>query len=186
MDVSADVPAVTRQRVLRDGLAAWRAQGLITPEQHDRLLASVVAPAGARRVGNERKLGRGVTILVNVGAIVLAAGLIIFFASNWVDFGRAAKIGSLVALTLFFYVAVGIGWESAVVLNTNIYTRLYEYFWEAMPKPLFFIARVAARDGAQGRLYVREAQSIVILDTAGTLLERVDSFRLPTEQRIRS
>jgi len=106
MDVSADVPAGTRQRVLRDSLALWRAQGLITAEQHDRLLATVIAPAASSRaVGNERKLGRGVTVLVNVGAIVLAAGLIIFFASNWVDFGRAAKIGSLLALTLFFYVA---------------------------------------------------------------------------------
>jgi uncharacterized membrane protein len=50
-------------------------------------------------------LSRGVTILVNLGAIVLAAGLLVFFASNWVDFGRAGKIASLLGLTFFFHVA---------------------------------------------------------------------------------
>src|SRR5512145_1538293 len=100
------VPSEVRERVLRDGLAAWRGQGLLTAQQHDMLLATVAGPpAPPRAVANERKLGRGVTILVNLGAIVLGAGLLIFFASNWVEFGRAAKIGSLFALTLFFYVA---------------------------------------------------------------------------------
>lgn len=103
MDV---VPPDVREHVLRDGLAAWRGQGLLTAEQHDTLLATVAGPAAPQRaVVHERKLGRGVTILVNLGAIVLGAGLLIFFASNWIEFGRAAKIGSLFALTLFFYVA---------------------------------------------------------------------------------
>lgn len=95
-----------RERILREGLADWRARGLISAEQHDRLLASVAGPgAPARAVAREEKLGRGVTILINLGAIVLAAGLLIFFASNWVEFGRPAKIASLVALTLLFHVA---------------------------------------------------------------------------------
>jgi uncharacterized membrane protein len=41
---------------------------------------------------------------------------------------------------------LGIAWESSVFLNTsivffavNVYTRFYEYFWDAMPKSLFFI-----------------------------------------------
>jgi uncharacterized membrane protein len=41
---------------------------------------------------------------------------------------------------------LGIAWESPVFLNTslvffavNVYTRFYEYFWDAMPKSLFFI-----------------------------------------------
>jgi uncharacterized membrane protein len=41
---------------------------------------------------------------------------------------------------------LGVAWESAVFLNTsivffamNVYTRFYEYFWDAMPKSLFFI-----------------------------------------------
>ncbi len=99
-----------RERILREGLAAWRDQGLISAEQHGMLLAQVAGPAGPARpakpqraVVQERKLGRGVTILINLGAIILAAGLIIFFASNWIEFGRAAKIASLFVLTLFFY-----------------------------------------------------------------------------------
>ncbi len=101
-----DVPPDIRERVLRESLSAWRAQGLLSPQQCDALLVTVTRPAAPERaVVHERKLGRGVTILVNLGAIVLGAGLIVFFASNWIEFGRAAKIGSLFALTLFFYLA---------------------------------------------------------------------------------
>ncbi|OGL00323.1 MAG: hypothetical protein A3I14_16580 [Candidatus Rokubacteria bacterium RIFCSPLOWO2_02_FULL_73_56] len=95
-----------RERILRESLADWRAQGLLSGEQHDRLLASVVAPrASPGALAQERKLGRGVAILINLGALVLAAGLLVFFASNWIEFGRAAKIASLFGLTLFFYLA---------------------------------------------------------------------------------
>ncbi len=101
----SDISLEARDRILRQALALWRDQGLISAEQFDALLARVAAPArlGERAVVRERKLGRGVTILINLGAIILAAGLIIFFASNWIEFGRAAKIASLFALTLFFY-----------------------------------------------------------------------------------
>jgi uncharacterized membrane protein len=110
-DVSPpEISPGVRERVLREALVAWREQGLISAEQHDVLVAQVAAPAAAARpakpqkaVVQERKLGRGVTILINLGAIILAAGLIIFFASNWIEFGRPAKIASLFALTLFFY-----------------------------------------------------------------------------------
>ncbi|HSD52294.1 MAG TPA: DUF2157 domain-containing protein [Candidatus Methylomirabilis sp.] len=104
---SSDIRPEVRERILREGLATWRDQGLISAEQHEVLLARVAVPARPARpqraVVKERKLGRGVTILINLGAIILAAGLIIFFASNWIEFGRAAKIASLFALTLFFY-----------------------------------------------------------------------------------
>jgi uncharacterized membrane protein len=103
-----------RERILRDGLASWRTEGLITAEQYDLLLAHTGASphtrsAAPERTGaQERKLGRGVTVLINLGAIVLAAGLIVFFASNWIEFGRPAKVASLFILTLFFY---GAGFE---------------------------------------------------------------------------
>jgi uncharacterized membrane protein len=101
-----------RERILRDELAAWHAEGLISAEQHDLLLARAGAspphvsattpePPGTP----ERTLGRGVAILINLGATLLAAGLIVFFASNWIEFGRPAKAVSLFVLTLFFYVA---------------------------------------------------------------------------------
>jgi uncharacterized membrane protein len=106
-DRSDVVAPSVRARVLRDAIGAWRAAALLSAEQAERLLATVGAGAspGARRVANERKLGRGVTILINLGAIALGAGLLVFFASNWVEFGRAAKVASLFALTLAFYVA---------------------------------------------------------------------------------
>ena len=104
-----DVPEGVRQRILRESVAAWRDQGLLTAAQCGVLLATVGEDAEPRRaVLEERKLSRGVTILINLGAIVLGAGLLIFFASNWVELGRPAKIASLFALTLFFY---GAGFE---------------------------------------------------------------------------
>jgi uncharacterized membrane protein len=108
----SDTPPETRNRIIREALAAWRDQGLITAEQHGLLLAhsesfpeappATPAATEERGLAQERELGRGVTILINLGAVILAAGLIVFFASNWIEFGRAAKIASLFALTLFF------------------------------------------------------------------------------------
>jgi len=118
-DISrSDISPEVRETIIRESLASWRDQGLISPEQYDALLARVATPAEPARpatpqraVVQERKLGRGVTILINLGAIILAAGLIIFFASNWIEFGRAAKITSLFALVLFFYL---VGFEQAL------------------------------------------------------------------------
>jgi uncharacterized membrane protein len=102
--MDGDIPPAVRDRIVREAIQGWRAAGLLTVEQGDGLLATLSA-APARATADERKLGRGVTILINLGAIALAAGLLIFFASNWIEFGRGAKIVSLFALTLFFYVA---------------------------------------------------------------------------------
>lgn len=100
------VPPAVRDRIVRDAILGWRAAGLLTLEQGDGLLATLSpGPEPARAAVTERKLGRGVTILINLGAIALAAGLLVFFASNWIEFGRGAKVTSLFALTLFFYVA---------------------------------------------------------------------------------
>lgn len=107
-----DILPEMRERIQRESLDAWREAGLLSAEQHARILARIASPAtpaperaatARRTVVQERKLGRGVSILINLGAIILAAGLIIFFANNWIEFGRAAKIASLFALTLFFY-----------------------------------------------------------------------------------
>jgi uncharacterized membrane protein len=104
--MEGQVPPAVRDRILRDAILAWRASGMLTVEQGDGLLATLSpAAAPARAAANERKLGRGVTILINLGAVALAAGLLVFFASNWIEFGRGAKVASLFALTVFFYVA---------------------------------------------------------------------------------
>lgn len=108
----SQVSPMVRERILREGLAAWREQGLIGAEQYDRLLANTGAASPAPRtaasddaMARERTLGRGVAILVNLGAVVLAAGLIAFFASNWIEFGHPAKVASLLLMTAGFYAA---------------------------------------------------------------------------------
>src|SRR3990167_7448323 len=59
--MTSSFPPEVRERVLRESLAAWRAQGLLSAEQHDRLLASVAGPTATQRaLAQERKLGRGV------------------------------------------------------------------------------------------------------------------------------
>ena len=101
-----DVPPGVKERILRESITAWGEQGLLSAAQCETLLGTVAAPGRPRHVlAQDRKLGRGVTILVNLGAIVVGAGLLVFFASNWIDFGRAAKLTSLFVLTIFFYVA---------------------------------------------------------------------------------
>src|SRR5574341_1312097 len=95
----SEISPEIRERLLRESLDNWRNENLISEEQHKLLLARISATAPSI----SPEVGRGVTILINLGAVALAAGLIIFFASNWIEFGRAAKIGSLFALTLFFY-----------------------------------------------------------------------------------
>jgi uncharacterized membrane protein len=103
--MGGDVPAAVRDRIVREAILGWRASGLLSAEQGDGLLATLsAAPAPVRAAVNERKLGRGVTILINLGAIALAAGLLVLFASNWVEFGRGAKVASLFVLTIAFYV----------------------------------------------------------------------------------
>jgi len=113
-ELAPQVSLKVRERILREGLAAWRQEGLISAEQHDRLLACAGAALPGSRaaapedaIADERRLGRGVTILINLGAIILAAGLIVFFASNWIEFDRPAKVASLLIMTAGFY-ALGI------------------------------------------------------------------------------
>jgi uncharacterized membrane protein len=102
--MEGQVPPSVREGIVREAILGWRASGLLTVEQGDGLLATL-SPAPGRAAASERKLGRGVTILINLGAIALAVGLLIFFASNWIEFGRAAKITSLLVLTVSFYAA---------------------------------------------------------------------------------
>ncbi len=50
-EVSAhDISPEVRERILRESLAAWREQGLISAEQHDLLLAQIAAPPTPARV----------------------------------------------------------------------------------------------------------------------------------------
>lgn len=75
-----------RTRVVREALASWRAEGLISAEQHDLLLDHTETPLPSRSaepgegLAEEGWLARGVAILIHLGAIALAAGLITRYA----------------------------------------------------------------------------------------------------------
>lgn len=74
----------SRRHILID----WIEQGLIAPENlHRALFVSGVFPSGT---GWRRFLDQ---LLLWLGTLMLAAGVIYFFAYNWNDLGRFAKFG---------------------------------------------------------------------------------------------
>ena len=81
---SADTGAMDeqeyRERLVHDA-AIWRREGLISEQQEQALLAR----SGARAVETIRalRLGWFATGVSIVGAIVLAAGVVLLFAANW-------------------------------------------------------------------------------------------------------
>ncbi|HXK32857.1 MAG TPA: DUF2157 domain-containing protein [Dehalococcoidia bacterium] len=81
-----------RERLARD-LAGWRNAGLITADQEREMLAR--AGAGEARFLRALRLGWLITAVSVVGALVLGAGVILLFASNWEempDWSRTALV----------------------------------------------------------------------------------------------
>lgn len=80
-------------RWLRGELESWLAEGLIEPRQADALRQRYP------RTGNDLGLGR--LLLTALGSIIFGLGIILFFAYNWEDMPKAAKLavvfGGLVA-----------------------------------------------------------------------------------------
>ncbi|MBI4735526.1 MAG: hypothetical protein HY766_05610, partial [candidate division NC10 bacterium] len=80
----------------------------------------------------------------------------------------------ILLLTLFASAGIylGIAWESSVFLNTsivffalNVYTRFYEYFWDAMPKSLFFI--IGGATLIAGGIWVERVRRRLVQQFAG-------------------
>ncbi|HSG76169.1 MAG TPA: DUF2157 domain-containing protein, partial [Burkholderiales bacterium] len=73
-------------------MAQWRAEGLVDEALAQRILARY--PAGA-----ERNWGR--IVFSAIGAVLVGLGVILFFAYNWQELPKAAKlalaIGALAA-----------------------------------------------------------------------------------------
>jgi uncharacterized membrane protein len=92
----------TRRQLLID----WMEQGLIAPEKRDEALAVAgVFPSGTswRRFLDQ--------LLLWLGALMLAAGVIFFFAYNWNDLPRLAKFGLAEALIV---AALGVLWRVGI------------------------------------------------------------------------
>lgn len=69
-----------RERLAHD-VATWQRSGLITAEQERAILSRI--GAGEPRLIGALRLGWLVTAVSIVGAIVLAAGVVLLFATNW-------------------------------------------------------------------------------------------------------
>ena len=85
--------------------------------------------------------------------VVFALMVVMMLAGGIASTLDARELWFILVLTLLTSAGIylGVAWESAVILNTslvffaiNLYTRFYEYFWDAMPKSLFFIVGGAA------------------------------------------
>ena len=85
----------------RSDILDWTEQGRIAPE---RLRAALEAGGALPGAADWRRfLDR---LLLWLGAVMLAAAVIFFFAFNWNDMGRIAKIGLLEALIAGVLVAL--------------------------------------------------------------------------------
>ena len=101
-----------RERLARD-VAAWRHEGLITEPQEQALLAR----SGARTVETVRalRLGWFATGVSIVGAVALAAGVVLLFATNWNQMPSWFRVGAVFAgMTL----AYGLGY--ALIYRYNM------------------------------------------------------------------
>ncbi len=92
-----------RERLAHD-LAKWRGDGIITDEQEHAILARI----GAGRPGaiGALRLGWLVTAISIVGAIVLAAGVVLLFVSNWEQMPDWFRT-TLVLVTMLAAYAIG-------------------------------------------------------------------------------
>ena len=90
---------------LTSEIASWQSQGIITPEQAQAIIDSYgVAPELAVA---QRAHGRLVTILAILGSVLVGLGVILFFASQWGDIPRAAR---LTLILVAMVAAYGIGY----------------------------------------------------------------------------
>jgi len=89
-----------RERLAHD-LATWTRGGLITAEQERAILARV--GAGEPRAVGILRLGWFVTAISIVGALVLAGGVVLLFASQWGELPTWFRTASIIAGMLASY-----------------------------------------------------------------------------------
>lgn len=67
----------------------WQAEGIVTPEQADRLRQRYAEPAGA--------VPWGLLVFATAGAIVIGLGVILLFAYNWAEIPKLGKLALVFA-----------------------------------------------------------------------------------------
>ena len=91
-----------RERLAHD-IATWTRGGLITAEQERSILARI--GAGEPRAVGILRLGWFVTAISIIGALVLAGGVVLLFASQWAELPTWFRTASLIAGMLAAYAA---------------------------------------------------------------------------------
>jgi uncharacterized membrane protein len=82
-----------RQRLARD-LVSWRRAGLIDGDQEQAILARV--GAADRSIARALRMGWIVSVVSIIGALVLAGGIVLLFASNWEDLPDWFRVAALI------------------------------------------------------------------------------------------
>ena len=91
-----------RERLAHD-IATWTRGGLITGDQERAILARI--GAGEPRAVGILRLGWFVTAISIIGALVLAGGVVLLFASQWAELPTWFRTASLIAGMLAAYAA---------------------------------------------------------------------------------
>ncbi len=96
----ADIDFVRR---LKGELKAWISEGIIVPEQEERILARYRVIEEAEEKAGSSKL---ITVISVMGSILIGIGVILFIAANWSMIPRFGKLG-IIFLSLFATYAAG-------------------------------------------------------------------------------
>ena len=91
-----------RERLARD-LARWRIDGIISDDQERAMLARV--GAGEQRFIGALRMGWLITAVSIIGAIVLAAGVVLLFAANWEEMPDWFRTALVLVAMLVSYAA---------------------------------------------------------------------------------
>ncbi len=97
-------------RRLRDELATWLADGVLTAKQAEDIRGRYDFSAVDRAAGGERN--RTVAIVTMAGAALLGLGIVLFFAANWPGIARWGRFAIVLsAMAVLFAVGYDLGWR---------------------------------------------------------------------------
>ena len=145
-----------RERLAHD-VAGWTRGGLITPDQERAILARI--GAGEPRAVGILRLGWFVTAISVIGAIVLAGGVTLLFASQWEELPTWFRTATVIAGMLAAYAAG--------------YALIYRFDMQRVGSALFLLGVLLYEAGLflLAQIYNMPVDSpiLLLLAAAGTL-----------------
>jgi len=91
------------------------------------LQAGVIDSATAARLREHESTaavpaaGRLAVLAFGFGGLLVAAGVLLFVASHWIDLGPGARLGSVVAMAVLLHVAAGVAARRQPALGTSLH-----------------------------------------------------------------